>query len=297
MSVPSAKEMGTQSPLCFTLGRNAVYKADEVVTKRKYKGQHDETLVKWVTITAAPASESTDKAVRREEPKEYLVWMRNEEMKACCPHLVSTSSPSSRLGSAGVSASYETGLDPDDSMQEMTADVRSLVDRAKRMMNGTPYGGKRSGKHLSNTVTILGAYTKIPCLADTFRECGALDLFLSLLSSQDPDARKSSSDMLRSLAACDPASRAYVFLQLAKEEDAASASSSENHQMLLDLFAETAPSEELAPILSGVTFPQVYTYCLEGVERRVRIFLLNAHPAPPTFLCMTYISDLHAYLP
>ena len=243
--------MEMQSPLCFTLGKNAVYRADEVLIKRKYKGQHEETLVKWVSTAHASVNDSTDKNGRHEEPKEYLVWMRNEEIRACCPHLVSTGREN-RL-SATVSAGYEAGVETEDSIQEMAADVSSLVNRAKRIMSG-----KRSGKQLSNTINILGAYTKIPSLADTFRECGALDLLLYLLSSQDPDVRKSSNDMLRSLAACDPTSRTYVFLQLAREDtENVGAASTENHQMLLDLFAETASNEELGPILSGVTFPQV----------------------------------------
>ena len=243
------------SPTCFTLGKNADYKACEALTKRKYKGQREETLVKWVNTTPVSVSEPADKNGRRDEPKEYLLWMRDEEMRACCPHLVSTSCRDNRP-SATASASHDAEVE--DSIQEMAADVTGLVDRAKRLMNGTP-SGKRSNKHLSNTITILGAYTKITSLSDTFRECGALDLLLSLLSSQDPDVRKSSNDMLRSLAACDPASRTYVFLQLAREEDAEDprTESPENHQMLLDLFAETASSEELAPVLSGVTFPQV----------------------------------------
>ena len=241
--------MEMQSPLCFTLGRNAAYKAGEVLTKRKYKGEHDETLVKWVSTGHASASESTDKNGRHEEPKEYLVWMRNEEIRACCPqHLVSTGREN-RLS--------EVEVETEDSTQEMAADVSKYVDLAKSIMNGTS-SGKHSGKQLSNIINFLGATTKIPSLANTFRECGALDLLLSLLSSQDPDVRKSSNDMLRSLSACDPTSRTYVLMQLAREDtENVGAASTENHQMFLDLFAETASSEELGPILSGVTFPQV----------------------------------------
>lgn len=147
-----------------------------------------------------------------------------------------------------------------ESFREMVEDINTLVGRAERMRQRK--GQKRGGvgsKMLSNTISILSAYAKIGTLANTFRESGVLDLLLSLLSSYDLEVRHSASDMLRSLATFDSASRAYVLLQLTRSDEAESAtkSTAQSRQMLLDLFAETASSEDSELLLSGISLPQV----------------------------------------
>ena len=247
------------------LGPNANYQVKDVVIHRKYKGQFDESLVKWTRID--------NKGQEERDPEEnackyYLIWMRKGEMEACCPHLLSLGAKappgSAEVGGTGAeeqSALQKTGeIEGDDSFRDMVEDINTLVGRAERMRQRK--GQKRGGvgsKMLSNTISILSAYARIGTLANTFRESGALDLLLSLLSSYDLEVRHSASDMLRSLATFDSASRAYVLLQLTRSDEAESAakSTAQSRQMLLDLFAETASSEESELLLSGISLPQV----------------------------------------
>ena len=69
------------------------------------------------------------------------------------------------------------------------------------------------------------------------------------MSSRLPAVRSSASDMLRSFARYDPASRSYVLLRLtqSEEEDITSdegKGSTASQDMLMKLFAETSQVEE-----------------------------------------------------
>lgn len=263
------------------MGQNANYTAKDLVIHRKYLGLYDENLVKW------SRQESKGKEAKAEEDelqerllKDYLVWMRRDEMEACCPHLVGLEAAKmapTAPPAMGESVQKQAETEGDESLLEMAEDINNLVTRSQRLMHkaGQKPGGV-GGKMLSNTISILSAYARIGALANTFRESGALDLLLTLLSSQDVDVRHSASDMLRSLATYDTASRAYVLLQLTREESA----SVQSRNMLLDLFAETTSGEE-DPLLSGITLPQVCrppatTYVL----RYSSISSLSLSPSP-----------------
>ena len=276
--------MAMESPTERTtlpLGPNANYQVRDVVIHRKYKGQFDENLVKWTRVENKGKDGQEEKDAEENACKYYLIWMRRDEMEACCPHLLSLDSkatPGAEDTSGMGGADAEDALqkpgetEGDDSFREMVDDINTLVGRAQRMRQRK--GQKRGGvgsKMLSNTINILSAYAKIGPLANTFRESGALDLLLSLLSSYDHDVRHSASDMLRSLATFDSASRAYVLLQLTRSDEAAK-STVQSRQMLLDLFAETASSEESELLLSGISLPQVSVLTLSN---QIVIFLVT----------------------
>ena len=268
----------TSSSNVFTLGPAANYQAEDLVIKRKYKGKYEESLVKWVQSDPTPAGEDYDDEFAEKMCSNYLMWMRNEEVEACCPNLLSLQrahagatqqqGASGDGGSAGTSSSVsevpatlqdsETG---EESVTEMVEDIKSLVSRAKRILTkqgGEGKLGKAGTKMLASTMNILSAYAQVGAVANTFRESGALDLLLDLLTSEDGGIRRSASEVLRSLATFDSGSRAYVLLQLTKGDTSGEdKSTSQSRQMLLDLFSDTASVNESDVVLSSTTLPQV----------------------------------------
>lgn len=257
----------------FLVGRRSLYRAEELLLHRKHRGQHEETLVKWARLPCS-GRQQTEQEKDDDTSREYLIWMRTEEIKACCPQLSGGASTRATRKPEGTLSLREAGeerdnlssgeteqAETDDSLQEMAEDVRMLVERARRITQRvsakTPTPG--SEKHLTNTVNILSAYAKLGSLADSFRQCGALDLLLNLLSTQLPEVRHSAGEMLRSLSAYDSASRAYVLLQLTqREEEEGRVTSLENRHMLLDLFAETASQGEDSLGCSDLALPKVW---------------------------------------
>ena len=254
----------------FYIGENLPYKGEELLLRRKRQGLDDEILVKWVLVESPSDPGRCEKSEEKSQDsrtRDYMIWMRRDEIEACCPHLnnilhtVGSSKCKQRLVSkVDVATTHDAGAasEEDDSLQEMADDVSNLVNRAKRMTHrlkkkSTP----NSEKVLTSTVNILNAYAKLGSLANSFRQCGALDLLLELLSSQITIVRHSASDMLRSLATFDSASRAYVLLKLTQSTEG-ELTTTENRQMLLDLFAETAHDENMSK-LSEVSMPQVTT--------------------------------------
>lgn len=259
----------------FTLGPAADYAAEDLVIKRKYKGKHEESLVKWVKANSSGAGEKEDIDDEFSEKmcNSYLVWMRNEEVEACSPNLLSLHRAHAQqptMGGKETKASEtpsarqdsETG---EESVTEMVEDIKSLVSRAKRIFTKTQEGervklGTAGTKMLASTMNILSAYAQVGAVANTFRESGALDLLLDLLTSEDGGIRRSASEVLRSLATFDAGSRAYVLLELTKgDESGEDRSTSQSRQMLLDLFSDTATVNESDVVLSSTTLPQVST--------------------------------------
>lgn len=259
----------------LTIGANASYRAEKLVTQRKTKSQdHEEYLVEWV-LQKPPGklTREEEKAFER-TTKEYCMWMWRDEIEACNPGLISTT-PASRVAMTPVDThqdstttttvgSYSTHIpeteERDESLEEMRGDVQHLIARAKKLMDrerGSIGVGVAGGKVLSNVVGILNAYAKIGNLTDAFQEYGAVDLLLGLMGSNNVDVRRNSSDMLRSLTTFDLTIRGYVLLQLIKGDEG---SSLQSRQMLLDTFSETASSDESD--LRGIAFPQVNPSCM-----------------------------------
>ena len=260
----------------FTLGPAANYQAEDLVIKRKYKGKYDESLVKWVQSNPTPAGEDYDDEFGEKMCSNYFMWMRDEEVEACSPNLLSlqrahASAGGGQQGASGGSAGLSSGLSAvpatrqdsetgEESVTEMVEDIKSLVSRAKRILTKQGGGklGKAGTKMLASTMNILSAYAQVGAVANTFRESGALDLLLDLLTSEDGGIRRSASEVLRSLATFDAGSRAYVLLQLTKGDTSGEdKSTSQSRQMLLDLFSDTASVNESDVVLSSTTLPQV----------------------------------------
>lgn len=69
-----------------SLSSTTSYRPTETFTQRVLRGSI-EHLVKWVHLDD---KSDVTKAPLKGLCREYTVWMREEEMKACCPHLLAT---------------------------------------------------------------------------------------------------------------------------------------------------------------------------------------------------------------
>lgn len=258
----------------FKLGPTHSYQAEDLVIKRKARSR-EESLVKWSLLDPDAVSGEEYDEYAEKMCRTYQLWMRNAEVEACCPNLLSlqrahdSGQQQQQQDGLGVqqeppaSAAGKDGEAGDESVTEMVEDIKSLVARAKRTFARSREEagkglGKAGTKMLASTMNILSAYAQVGAVANTFRESGALDLLLDLLTSEDGDIRRSASEVLRSLATFDAGSRAYVLLKLTEGDvTGADKSTSQSRQMLLDLFSDTASVNESDVVLSSTTLPQV----------------------------------------
>lgn len=282
----------------ITVAPNAVYVAKDLLIEREFEGHH-EGLVKWVRLKPQGKLSTEERRELEHISTEYSLWMRKDEIEACCPRILSLTpsqaggsssgskmswesssssaaskdQPKTSSSSASFSSSTSSSSEKDEVFLEMRDEVRLLISRAKKLMareRGNNPPSLAAGKVLTSTINILNAYAKIGSLANTFQEYGALDLLLGWLRSADEDIRKNSSDMLGSLTTFDLSTRSYVLLQLLKDDES-SGSTLQSRQMLLDLFSKTASSDE--SLLKEVAFPHV---CLwKDVEREKRKHLIS----------------------
>lgn len=237
----------------LTIAPNASYLAEELLFQRKFKGLHDEYLVKWV-LQEPPGElkEEEEKELER-VGREYCIWMRKDEVEACCPHLLpfkidpEAASPAFKTQSARED-SVPVMSDKDEAASDMKKEVQTIILRAKKLISG-------GDTALGPVFGLLNAYSKIEGLTRAFQEYGAIELLLGLLGSRDADLRRESSNLLHSLMTSDLSIRGCVLLQLIKS-DTGSKSSLQNRQMLLDLFSETVSSDE-SDNMRDITFPHV----------------------------------------
>ena len=270
--------------MLVSLAPNTAYRAQELINERRSKDRQDEYLVRW-TLQVPPRDNkgsfkpASGEANSMMEPAkmDYCMWMRREEIEACCPHLLSYKSTSDVPASATTktcgglfdpedATDSATPLETDEAMSEMKSDVKNLITRAKKLLDqesnsgattasgNNPTTGTAGSRVLASTVNILNAYAKIGLLSESFQEYGAVDLLLGLITFRDVDVRRNASAMLRSLTAHDRSVRGYVLLRLINSDEG-SKSTLQSRQMLLDLFSETATADESD--VRGVGFPQV----------------------------------------
>lgn len=241
----------------LTIAPNASYLAEDLLFQRKFKGLHDECLVKWV-LQEPPGKlkEEEEKELER-VGREYCIWMRKDEVEACCPHLLpfkidpeAVSAASSKLETQSAREdSVPVMSDKDEVASAMKKEVQNIILRAKKLMSGGDTAV------LVTTVGLLNVYSKIEGLTRAFQEYGAIEVLLGLLGSRDADLRRESSNLLHSLMTSDLSIRGCVLLQLIKS-DTGSKSSLQSRQMLLDLFSETVSSDE-SDDMRDITLPHV----------------------------------------
>lgn len=239
----------------------ADYYAKEVILHRRMKGTTgDEYFVKWARLPRPSKQllEDEDRERNKTRP-EYLVWMKRQEVEACAPSLLTVPiiahcRYASKPKNSADGAAETESIKGSDALQDMADDIRSLVSRAQGLIDSGV-----GGKVLLDICSILDAYSKIGPLANTFREFGALDLFLHLLCSDDTKIRLCTKDILKSLATFDLSGRAYLLLQLTYSGEPGSKykATLQSRQMLLDLFTTTASMDESELVLKGIRLPHV----------------------------------------
>lgn len=240
----------------ITVAPNTIYRATEIIQRRLYRGATHESLVKWTLLLEEDAEDGEEGAER--VTKSYELWMRREELEACCPHLLASREPEkepAKQEGVHVHGGDDAEVAREAGESELEDEVRMLVARA---LDVSASGG--SSKVLTNRLRVLSAYARIGTMANVFRQVGALDFLLTLLSSHHLGVRQGASDMLHSLAKFDAGNRAYVLMKLSQssggEEGGGLKTTVQSRQMLLDLFAETASSSE-GELCSDANLPHV----------------------------------------
>lgn len=166
----------------------------ELLRQRWSPDGHSEYLIRWSVQNTKHASMTNNGSTSQLEGKSssILMWMSSEEAHANCPTLLGKHNPEG----SGM-AEEKTSSSPDEgALQEMTDDVRMLVQRASRQMS------QSSGPDSSilNTIRVLSAYASIGSLAGVFRETGALDLLMKMLCNPDKEMRQDAGKVLCALA-------------------------------------------------------------------------------------------------
>ncbi|NXH60185.1 CUL9 protein, partial [Rhabdornis inornatus] len=227
----------------------------ELLRQRQGHTSRPEYLVQWSIVSSEERAAGGSSASSAETKAENIsMWMSAEEVCASCPALLGQRRPE------GTWLKEEKAPGPSDkasldeaSLLEMKADVRSLVQRARRQVAeaGTPECS------ILSTVHVLGAYASIGSLVGAFRETGALDLLTTMLCHKEEQIRRGADQMLRALSAHDAGSWAYVLLSLSQQDGIEQHMDFDSRCTLLELFAEITSSAEHCMSFEGIHLPQV----------------------------------------
>uniref|UniRef100_A0A8C5QIB3 DOC domain-containing protein n=1 Tax=Leptobrachium leishanense TaxID=445787 RepID=A0A8C5QIB3_9ANUR len=256
--------------LLVQLGPKLQAQPEELLRQRWSPEGHAEYLIRWAVQSleeAAGANAAT--SLTENKSTSILMWMSAEEVYSNCPTLLGKRKPEG----SGVPEEKTSRAPDDGALREMREDVRMLVQRATRQMS------QSSGPDASilNTIHVLSAYASIGSLAGVFKETGALDLLMKMLCNQEKQIRKNAGKMLRALASHDAGSRAHVLLSLSQQDGIEQHMDFEARYTLLQLFAETASSEEHCISFEGIHLPQIPGKQLFSLVKR--------------YLCVTSLLD------
>ncbi|XP_040286829.1 cullin-9-like isoform X2 [Bufo bufo] len=284
--------------LLVQLGPKLQAQPEELLRQRWSADGHVEYLIRWAVQnmeeTGAGSGGTTSQAENKSS--NILMWMSAEEVYSNCPTLLGKRKPEG----PGVPQEKTSGAPDEGALQEMTEDVRMLVQRAARQMS--PSCGPDSS--ILNTIHVLSAYASIGSLAGVFKETGALDLLMKMLCNPEKQIRKNAGKMLRALAShdaggggcavhggtsvglghamtgscvCFAGSRAHVLLSLSQQDGIEQHMDFESRFTLLQLFAETTSSEEHCISFDGIHLPQIPGKQLFSLVKR--------------YLCVTSLLD------
>ncbi|XP_064915034.1 cullin-9 isoform X10 [Columba livia] len=248
----------------------------ELLRQRRGQDGQPEYLIQWSIVSLEERAVGGNGASCAEtKPENISMWMSAEEVCATCPTLLGKRKLEGQWVKEEKAASPFTADVPVDeaSLLEMKADVRSLVQRARRQMSKS--GAPES--FILNTIHVLSAYASIGSLASAFKETGALDLLMKMLCHKEKQIRHSAGNMLRALASHDAGSWAYVLLSLSQQDGIEQHMDFDSRYTLLELFAETTSSEEHHMSFEGIHIPQIPGKLL---------FILVKH-----YLCVTSLLD------
>ncbi|XP_069092517.1 cullin-9-like isoform X1 [Pleurodeles waltl] len=249
---------------------------EELVRQRRAHDGHTEYLIRWSIISLDDnAGANTTASSSESKTENILMWMSTEEVYANCPTLLGKRKhEGQRVKEEKAPSTFPSDATLDQvSLQEMKADVRSLVQRASKQMSRT--SGPESS--ILNTIHVLSAYASIGSLTGVFKETGALDLLMKMLCNEEKQIRRSAGKMLRALASHDAGSRAYVLLSLSQQDGIEQHMDFDSRYTLLELFAETTSSEEHCISFDGIHLPQIPGKLLFSLVKR--------------YLCVTSLVD------
>ncbi|XP_068088702.1 cullin-9 isoform X2 [Hyperolius riggenbachi] len=242
----------------------------ELLRQRWSPDGHTEYLIRWAVHNMEEMAGGSGNATQADaKSPNILMWMSAEEVYTNCPTLLGKRKPEG----PGIIEEKASGSPDEAALQEMTEDVRMLVQRAARQMS------QSSGPDSSilNTIHVLSAYASIGSLAGVFKETGALDLLMKMLCNPEKQIRKNAGKMLRALASHDAGSRAHVLLSLSQQDGIEQHMDFESRYTLLQLFAETTSSEEHCISFDGIHLPQIPGKQLFSLVKR--------------YLCVTSLLD------
>uniref|UniRef100_A0A8C8SQS2 Cullin 9 n=1 Tax=Pelusios castaneus TaxID=367368 RepID=A0A8C8SQS2_9SAUR len=229
---------------------------EELIRQRWGHDGHTEYLIRWSILSSEEDSgNSTNASSAESKADNILMWMLAKEVYASCPTLLGNRKPEGqREEEEKAPSTFPQDVTLDEaSLLEMKADVRNLVQRARRQM-ARPSGPESS---ILNTILVLSAYASIGSLTGVFKETGALDVLMEMLCNEEKQIRRGAGKMLRALASHDAGSRAYVLLSLSQQDGIEQHMDFDSRYTLLELFAETTSSEEHCMSFEGIHLPQV----------------------------------------
>ncbi|NWY90309.1 CUL9 protein, partial [Loxia curvirostra] len=239
--------------LLVQLGPKLQAHPEKLLRQRRGHDERPEYLVRWSVVSSEERAAGGSSASSGDTKRENIsLWMSAEEVRASCPALLGQMRPLSVDVPLDEASLDEASLD-EASLLEMKADVRSLVQRARRQVAeaGTPECS------ILSTVRVLGAYASIGSLAGTFREAGALELLTAMLCHREQRIRRGAGEMLRALGTHDAGIWAYVLLSLSQQDGIEQHMDFDSRCTLLELFAEITSSAEHCMSFEGIHLPQV----------------------------------------
>ncbi|XP_068922052.1 cullin-7 [Petaurus breviceps papuanus] len=265
--------------LLVPLGPRLQAYPEELLRQRQGHDGHPEYLIRWTVLQRGKEGGVSGGSSLEGKAEHILMWLSAPEVYANCPMLLGERAPAKGpqhepVGSVGAFPRDAGGLD-EASLGEMATDVRGLVRRAARQLDGG--GGSSPAASVLHTIHVLSAYASIGPLAGVFKETGALDLLMHMLGNPEPQIRRSAGKMLQALAAHDAGSRAHVLLSLSQQDGIEQHMDFDSRSTLLELFAETTSSEEHCMAFEGIHLPQIPGKLLFSLVKR--------------YLCVTSLLD------
>uniref|UniRef100_A0A8D2L9A9 Cullin 9 n=1 Tax=Varanus komodoensis TaxID=61221 RepID=A0A8D2L9A9_VARKO len=248
---------------------------------------------------------STGASSTESQMEHIQLWMSAADAYANCPSPLGKRKPKEQQAEKKTSSVFPSDVTMDEaSLNEMKADVRTLVLRATRQM-ASPTVPQTSILH---TIHVLSAYASIGSLVGVFKETGALNMLMKMLCHEEKQIRRSAGKMLRALASHDAGedpwtvrepfgvgggeyselgnitsvslvlgSRAYVLLSLSQQDGIEQHMDFDSCYTLLELFAETTSSKEHCMSFEGIPLPQIPGKLLFSLVKR--------------YLCATSLMD------
>ncbi|XP_015427682.1 PREDICTED: LOW QUALITY PROTEIN: cullin-7 [Myotis davidii] len=234
---------------------------DELIRQRMGHNGHPEYQIRWLVLRRGEDGEGGSSQVDC-KAEHILLWMSSDEIYANCHKMLGEDGqviwPSQET--AGEAGALDKSV-----LEEMEADVKSLIERALRQLEECV--GTIPPAPLLHTVHVLSAYASIEPLTGVFKDPRVLDLLMHMLSSPDYQIRWSAGRMIQALASHDAGTRTQILLSLSQQEAIEKHLDFDSRCALLALFAQATLSEHPMSF-EGIQLPQVPGRLLFSLVKR-----------------------------